>query len=132
MSNTQPSRESLSQLVAEHIDADPSEVQLRPCPTGKHNQTYFVDVADQSLVLRVAPPDDPTQMLFYEYSMMRQEPNLHALLRERTDAPVPEILAFDAANDKITRDYLLMERMPRRCCTWTSGRRTFLPTTGAN
>jgi aminoglycoside phosphotransferase (APT) family kinase protein len=62
MSNTQPSRESLSQFVAEHVGADPSEVQLRPCPTGKRNQTYFVDVADQSLVLRVAPPDDPTQI----------------------------------------------------------------------
>jgi aminoglycoside phosphotransferase (APT) family kinase protein len=102
----------LSQLVAAHIRADPTKVCLRRCMTGKHNETYFVDAGDRPLVLRVAPPDDPAQMLFYEYRMMRQEPNLHRLLRERTAAPVPEIIAFDDSHERIDRDYLIMERMP--------------------
>lgn len=112
MSDAQPLRMSISQLVADHLGADSGQVHLCPCPTGKHNQTYFVDAAGRSLVLRMVPPDDPGQMLFYEYRMMRQEPELHALLRERTEAPVPEILAFDASHRRIDRDYLLMKRMP--------------------
>src|SRR4051812_25912583 len=64
------------------------------------------------LVLRVAPPDDRSRMLFYEHRMMRQEPSLHALLRGRTDVPVPAILAHDFGHAEIDRDYLLMERLP--------------------
>ena len=64
------------------------------------------------LVLRIAPPDDRSRMLFYEHRMMRQEPGLHALLRERTDVPVPAILAHDFGHAEIDRDYLLMERLP--------------------
>jgi aminoglycoside phosphotransferase (APT) family kinase protein len=51
-------------------------------------------------------------MLFYEHRMMRQEPARHALLRERTDVPVPAIVAQDFRRAEIDRDYLLMERMP--------------------
>ena len=51
-------------------------------------------------------------MLFYEHLMMRQEPGLHALLRERTDVPVPTIRAHAFSQAEIDRDYLLMERLP--------------------
>ncbi len=44
--------------------------------------------------------------------MMRQEPGLHALLKERTDVPVPAILAHDFGHTEINRDYLLMEQLP--------------------
>jgi aminoglycoside phosphotransferase (APT) family kinase protein len=50
-------------------------------------------------------------MLFYEHRMMRQEPGLHALLRERTDVPVPAVLAYDFSHAELDRDYLLMERL---------------------
>jgi aminoglycoside phosphotransferase len=43
---------------------------------------------------------------------MRQESGLHALLRGRTDVPVPAILAHDFGHAEIDRDYLLMERLP--------------------
>jgi aminoglycoside phosphotransferase (APT) family kinase protein len=112
MANNFPSLDVLRVLVADHIGIEPNEVLLQRCTTGKHNQSYFVDAADQSLVLRVAPPDDPMQMLFYEYRMMRQEPDLHALLREQTDVPVPQILVADSDNERIGRDYLVMQRLP--------------------
>jgi aminoglycoside phosphotransferase (APT) family kinase protein len=51
-------------------------------------------------------------MLFYEHRMMRQEPALHALLRARTDVPVPAILAHDFGRRDIDRDYLIIERLP--------------------
>jgi aminoglycoside phosphotransferase (APT) family kinase protein len=44
--------------------------------------------------------------------MMRQEPALHALLRQRTDVPVAAVLAHDIRHAEVDRDYLLMERLP--------------------
>jgi len=67
---------------------------------------------DPPLVLRIAPPDDRARMLFYEHRLMRQEPDIHRLLRERTTIPVPRIVAADFSHAVIDRDYLLMERLP--------------------
>ena len=66
---------------------------------------------DDQIVLRIAPPDDSV-FVFYEVDMMRQEPDLHALLRSKTNLPVAEILAYDNHCDLIDRDYMLMERLP--------------------
>lgn len=103
---------TLARLVARNIGMAPGDVRLRRIPTGKFNTSYFVDGGPVPLVLRIAPPDDRSQMLFYEHRMMRQEPALHGLLRERTDAPVPAILAHDFGHSEIDRDYLIMERVP--------------------
>jgi aminoglycoside phosphotransferase (APT) family kinase protein len=81
-------------------------------PTGKFNTSYLVEGGPVPLVLCIAPPDDRARMLFYEHRMMRQEPGLHALLRERTGVPVPAFLAHDFSHAAIDRDYLLMERLP--------------------
>jgi aminoglycoside phosphotransferase (APT) family kinase protein len=102
----------LASLVARHLDVDPQGLRVRRCPTGKFNETFFVEGGPAPLVLRIAPPEDRSRVLFYEHCMMRQEPALHALLRERTDVPVPAILAHDFSHTEIDRDYLLMERLP--------------------
>jgi aminoglycoside phosphotransferase (APT) family kinase protein len=102
----------LASLVARYLDMDPHGLRVRRCPTGKFNETYFVEGVPAPLVLRIAPPEDRSRMLFYEHRMMRPEPGLHALLREKTDAPVPAILAHDFGHVEIDRDYLLMERLP--------------------
>jgi aminoglycoside phosphotransferase (APT) family kinase protein len=104
----------LTELCSHHLGVSPSALTISRCPTGKHNDTYFVEGAPRPVVLRVAPPDDPWPMLFYEYRMMRQEPALHALIRARTDVPVPEILAHDFSHRLVDRDYLLRERLPGR------------------
>jgi aminoglycoside phosphotransferase (APT) family kinase protein len=102
----------LALLIARHLTVDPGRLTFRPSPAGKFNTSYLVDGGPVPLVLRIAPPDDRSRMLFYEHRMMRQEPGLHALIRERTDVPVPEILAHDFDRTQIDRDYLLMERLP--------------------
>jgi aminoglycoside phosphotransferase (APT) family kinase protein len=112
MPHDAPDARALARLVARHLGADPGDVRLRRCPTGKFNETYFVEGVPRPLVLRVAPPDDRTRMLFYEHRMMHQEPGLHALLRGRTDVPVPAILAHGFGDPEAGRDYLLMERLP--------------------
>lgn len=99
-------------MICSHVDADPGGVRFIPCKTGKYNTSFFVEGGPEPMVLRIAPVDDPSQHLFYEYRMMRQEPGLHALLRTRTRVPVPQIIAHDESRERIDRDYLLMERMP--------------------
>jgi aminoglycoside phosphotransferase (APT) family kinase protein len=112
MPQHEPDARTMARLVARHLGTDPDGVRLRRSPTGKFNSTYFVEAAGRPLVLRIAPSDDRDRMLFYEHRMMRQEPALHALLRERTDVPVPAILAHDFGHRHIGRDYLIMERRP--------------------
>jgi aminoglycoside phosphotransferase (APT) family kinase protein len=102
----------LADLVAGHLDVEPDSLRLRRCATGKFNTTYFVEGGPKSWVLRISPPDARDRMLFYEHRMMRQEPALHALLRVRTDVPVPGILSHDFSHRKIDRDYLIMEQRP--------------------
>lgn len=109
-----PSDRTLVGLIARHLDVDPDGLGFRRCPTGKFNSTYFIEGGAVPLVLRIAPPDDRDRVLFYEHRMMRQEPAIHALLRERTAVPVPAILAHDFDRSEIGRDYLLMERLPGR------------------
>jgi aminoglycoside phosphotransferase (APT) family kinase protein len=104
--------QTLTALVARHINLDPHTIRLLPTPTGKFNDTYFVDGAPAPLVLRVAPPDDRSRMIFYEHGMMRQEPAVHALLLAHTDVPAPAILTHDFTRTAFDRDYLLMQRLP--------------------
>ncbi|HEV2121360.1 MAG TPA: aminoglycoside phosphotransferase family protein [Chloroflexota bacterium] len=106
-----PTDPILTHLVREHVGADERQLHLTPITTGHHNTSYWVDAPQGRYVLRLAPPDD-TGLLFYERRMMRQEPDLHALLRTRTTIPVPEIIAHDFRHALIGRDWLLMTALP--------------------
>src|SRR3954447_10607233 len=102
----------LADLIARRTGT-PAGVQTpRRIPTGKFNTSYAVEGGPVPLVLRIAPPDDRSRMLFYEHRMMGQEPGLPALIRRRPDVPVPAVLAHDFSHAEIDRDYLLMERLP--------------------
>ncbi len=101
----------LALVVGRHLDVDPERLTLRRSQTGKFNETYFVEGGPVPRVLRVAPQDDRSRMLFYEHRMMRQEPGLHAMVKERTEVPVPAVLAHDFGRSEIDRDYLLLERL---------------------
>lgn len=100
----------LTRLASAHVDVT-ADLRFDEIATGHHNTSYFVNGAARPMVLRIAPPDD-AGFLFYERRMMAQEPGIHALIRERTDAPVAEIIAYDDSREIIDRDYLLMERLP--------------------
>ncbi len=80
--------------------------------TGKFNESWYVALEDgRDVVLRIAPPD-AAGFLFYERNMMRQEPGLHKVIREKTPLPVAEILAYDDSRALIDRDFMVMERLP--------------------
>jgi len=102
---------ALTELVLACVDAAPASLRFRPVRTGKHNSSYWVESDRGRFVLRIAPPDD-AGFLFYERRMMRQEPALHALIRQRTTIPVAEVIGHDFSRTRIDRDYLLMTALP--------------------
>ena len=101
----------LVELTSNFLDADPTSLQFSPVRTGKHNTSYWVECDLGRFVLRIAPRDD-AGFLFYEFKMMRQEPALHAMIRERTALPVAHILGYDFSRLRINHDYLLMAALP--------------------
>lgn len=103
--------EKLAELVSAHVDVDPASLRFRPIRTGKHNSSFWVFGEFGRFVLRIAPHDD-VGFLFYERLMMRQEPELHALIRSRTKLPVAEIVGYSFERERIDRDYLLMRALP--------------------
>ena len=105
------SQELLSSLVCAHVPVDGELLRFEHVPTGHFNTTLFVETPGNDLVLRIAPPDD-AGFVFYEAGMMAQEPGIHAVIRERTDAPVAAIVAYDDSRSLVDRDYLIMERLP--------------------
>lgn len=88
-------------------------IDIEPIATGKFNHSYWVQADNEALVLRVAPPRDSV-FVFYERGMMRQEPQIHALVLAETAVPVPRILGFDDSHRLIEQDYMLMARLPGR------------------
>lgn len=101
----------LQTIVAPYLEVSADNVRLVPIGTGQFNTSLWVETGDERFVLRLAPPDE-TRLLFYEKRMMRQEPTLHALIRERTSIPIPAILASGFSREQINRDFVLLEAMP--------------------
>jgi aminoglycoside phosphotransferase (APT) family kinase protein len=101
----------LEACVRRHLPEVAGRVRFEPIRTGKFNTSYFVRAGGEALVLRIAPPDDAV-FCFYERGMMKQEPGIHRLLREKTDVPVARVIALDESRESIDRDFLLMERLP--------------------
>ena len=106
----------LERLVRKHLPELAGRPRFELIRTGKFNTSFYVDAGGEQYVLRIAPPSDSV-FLFYERDMMRQEPDIHALLLEKTAVPVARILAFDVSHTIIDNDYLLMERLPGRPLT---------------
>ncbi len=102
---------TLIELTQPLLAVDPATLTFIPIRTGKHNTSYYVESPAGRYVLRIAPPDD-AGFLFYERLMMRQEPDLHMLIRARTTIPVAEIVGYDFRRTHIDRDYLLMTALP--------------------
>lgn len=110
------SNETLTHIIRHHWPQCDDEPLVEPIRTGKFNESFFVQMTDLEVVVRIAPPDDAV-FVFYERRMMRQEPQIHALVAAETAVPIPRILAFDKSHKLLDRDYMIMERLPGR--PWT-------------
>ena len=86
---------------------------VKPIGAGLYNDAYMIDSDKGRFVLRIAPPDSAPK-LFYEIDMMKSEVNIHRLVREHTDVPIPEIVYHDFSREIIDRDYLIMDYLDGR------------------
>jgi aminoglycoside phosphotransferase (APT) family kinase protein len=112
MPSDEISLDLIKHALSSLLDIPEDSLRFNRCSTGKYNTSYFVEGGAEALILRIAPEDRREFNLFYEYRMMRQEPRLHKILRERTKVPVPEIVACDFACEFLNRDFLVMKRVP--------------------
>ena len=85
-----------------------ADYSVNPIGSGHYNDSYYINSDKDKFVLRIAPPDDIPK-LFYEIDMMKSEVNLHRLVREHTNLPVPKIIYHDFSRQLINKDYLVME-----------------------
>ncbi len=106
-----PDLKLLTGTVLAHLQADPDSLRLTPIRTGRHNTSFWIESDLGRFVLRIAPPDE-AGFLFYERQMIRQEPELHNLIRARTSIPVAEVIGYDFSRTRLDRDYLLMTALP--------------------
>lgn len=98
----------LSKII-NHIFPDKNP-KITKIPTGKFNESYFVDDNDKKYVLRIAPlPQIP--VLFYEKNMMKKEPAVHSIILDKTNVPVAKIIRYDFSGSIIQNNWLLMERL---------------------
>ena len=93
----------LTEIVIAHISADSASLRFTPIRTGRHNTSFWIDCDLGRFVLRIAPPDD-LGFLFYERRMIRQEPDLHALILDRTSIPVAKVVGCDFTRARLDRD----------------------------
>ncbi|MBS3777657.1 MAG: aminoglycoside phosphotransferase family protein [Bacteroidales bacterium] len=104
------SKAKASELFRNNCSTDPTEV--KPFGAGRFSETFYIqDEKEGEYIMRIAPSDSLLQ-LFYEYRMMRQEPEIHERLLNETTVPVPRIIAYDFSRTLIDRDYLIMNNLP--------------------
>ncbi len=101
----------LRAILDRHWPVPADETRVERVPTGRHNASLFLTHPDRRGILRIAPPDD-AGFLFYEHRMMAQEPQIHQLVAEETDIPVPAVWTHDDTREIIPRDFLILERLP--------------------
>ena len=104
-------KENIDEIFQRKLGVVPAKIS--PITTGKFNSSYFVMADGTGYVIRIAPDPDGV-FIFYERNMMAQEPAIHRLLLEKTDVPVAEIYVYDNSREFISRDYLIMQRLPGR------------------
>ncbi|MGM0532559.1 MAG: phosphotransferase family protein [Bacteroidota bacterium] len=112
------SKTEAGKLFKEQCESIPLEV--KPFGAGRFSETFYIkDEKEDEYIMRVAPSDALLQ-LFYEYRMMRQEPEIHERLLNETNVPVPRIIAHDFSRTRIDRDYLIMNKLPGEPLSETS------------
>ncbi|KAK0612610.1 phosphotransferase enzyme family-domain-containing protein [Bombardia bombarda] len=74
--------------------------------SGTWNKLYLVESPAGRVLMRVSLPADPKQKVLGEATTLRW-------IRDATDVPVPDVIAFDDSQDnEITFEWILMELMP--------------------
>lgn len=84
---------------------------------GFFNIAYKVQVKDQTVILKVAPPMN-VDIMTHEKNIMFSEVDAMRMVREQTDVPVPKILFYDDSKTICDSAYFFMEEL--KGCSFSS------------
>jgi aminoglycoside phosphotransferase (APT) family kinase protein len=99
-------------IVEDAFGSSVSLAGLAELTEGWFNAAYVMTVSDgRRCVLKVAPPPH-VPVLTYEHDIMTTEVAALGLVRERTTAPVPQVLWFDTSCRRLPSALFVMEHCP--------------------
>ena len=112
ISKTPVSAATARAIVADAFGNDVGVAECTELTEGWFNAAYSLTLDDgRRVVLKVAPPPD-VEVLTYERDIIRAEVDALRLIGSRTDAPVPEVLWFDASARRVPSPLFLMTHVP--------------------
>jgi aminoglycoside phosphotransferase (APT) family kinase protein len=112
ISKTPVDREAAEAVVDAAFGGGVSLVDFTECTEGWFNAVHRLGLSDgTACVLKVAPPPD-VRVMTYEHDLITTEVDALRLVRERTDAPVPAVLAWDDSRTLLPSPWFLMEECP--------------------
>ncbi len=101
-----------AERIARRSFPDRTLTGLTECTDGWFNAVHRLGFGDGSTaILKVAPPPD-VRVLRYEHDIITTEVETLRLLGERTDLPVPEVLAWDPSGEIVPSPYFVMTACP--------------------
>jgi aminoglycoside phosphotransferase (APT) family kinase protein len=101
-------------VVARAFGAGVRMTSFDECEEGWFNAVHRLGLDDgRSVVLKIAPPPD-VRVLRYEADIIRTEVDALRLVGERTEVPVPAVLAWDERGDLVPSPYFVMATCPGR------------------
>lgn len=98
-------------VISKIFNAPISDCCVTVIRQGYFGNSYKLTDGRSVYFARTSPPDDYL-CLFYEKQMMHQEPDLHSIILDKTDIPVPKVLFYDWSRRLIDKDIIVMEYLP--------------------
>jgi aminoglycoside phosphotransferase (APT) family kinase protein len=109
---TEISRTLIDAMVRTEFGPSVVLAEVKSLDDGWFNSAYAIRFLDGAadVVLRVAP-DPEMQLLTYEQDMMRAEIEVHELVQNKLDVPLPRLCAYNLRRDVVDRDYMFTEML---------------------
>lgn len=94
-----------------HIVYGCKAVNIQELPDGWANSAYELSMEDgASYIMKVSPPTS-TQLMRYEYELMKTEVEVLYLLSQVDQIPVPKVIAFDRSRTLLDGEFFIMEKL---------------------
>ena len=121
ISKTPVDRATAQAIVHDAFGADATITEVDELTEGWFNAAYAIGLDDgRTVVLKVGPPPD-VEVMTYERAILHAEVAALRLIRERTDAPVPEVLWFDDGCERLPSPLFVMTHVPGRSISTIGG-----------
>lgn len=105
-------QELIIAIVEAEFNTAVSTQDITPLTAGWFNTAYAIHLPTEKsdVVLRITPPPN-IRVLTYEKGLMRREVNLHLRLQKSGIIPIPQIRAYNFAQNIIPQDYMFVAKL---------------------